>query len=297
MKIIDNKNFILIKYNKFTYFKILFFFIIIIPFFYIIIKYKNIRVCLCVIGKKENLYIKEYVEHYKNLGYNHIFIYDNNNINEERFEDILSNYISKKYISIINYRGYRGRRDSPQSFAYYDCYGKNSKYYDWLSFFDIDEFLELKPSYMKIKNFLNNKKFDKCQNIKINWLMYSDNELLFYENKPVKERFTSPCFNDSANAVIKSTVRGNLKINYWKYMNNPHSSYNNYISCDPSGKIINSKAFYNVPINYDFAILRHYATKTIEEYCIKIKRGRADQRVTLNYKTLIDKFNYFFFKK
>ena len=167
MKIIDNKNFILIKYNKFTYFKILFFFIIIIPFFYIIIKYKSIRICLCVIGKKENLYIKEYVEHYKNLGYNHIFIYDNNNINEERFEDILSNYISKKYISIINYRGYRGRRDSPQTFAYYDCYGKNSKYYDWLSFFDIDEFLELKPSYMKIKNFLNNKKFDKCQNIKI----------------------------------------------------------------------------------------------------------------------------------
>ena len=130
MKIINNKNF---------FFKILFLFIIIINFFYIIIKYKRIKVCLCVIGKKENLYIKEFVEHYKNLNYYHIFIYDNNNLNEERFEDVLYNYISKKYISIINFRGYRKR----QFLAYYDCYEKNSKFYDWLSFFDIDEFLEL----------------------------------------------------------------------------------------------------------------------------------------------------------
>ena len=34
---------------------------------------KDIKVGLCAIGKKENLYVQEYVKHYKNIGYNHIF--------------------------------------------------------------------------------------------------------------------------------------------------------------------------------------------------------------------------------
>ena len=33
----------------------------------------NIKVCLCTIGKKENLYVKEYVDFYKNKGVDKIF--------------------------------------------------------------------------------------------------------------------------------------------------------------------------------------------------------------------------------
>jgi hypothetical protein len=36
-------------------------------------KSKLIKVCLCVIGKQENLYAKEYVAHYKKLGYKSYF--------------------------------------------------------------------------------------------------------------------------------------------------------------------------------------------------------------------------------
>ena len=52
-------------------------------------KDKNIKICLCSIGKKENLYAKEYVNHYQKIGYNHIYIYDNNDENGEKFEDVL----------------------------------------------------------------------------------------------------------------------------------------------------------------------------------------------------------------
>ena len=31
------------------------------------------KVCLCCIGKKENLYISDFVNHYKNLGYTIMF--------------------------------------------------------------------------------------------------------------------------------------------------------------------------------------------------------------------------------
>ena len=46
----------------------------------------NISICLCVIAKMENLYAKEYVNHYKKLGYKHIYIYDNNDLDGEKFE-------------------------------------------------------------------------------------------------------------------------------------------------------------------------------------------------------------------
>ena len=34
---------------------------------------KDVKVGLCAIGKKENLYVQEYVNHYKSIGYNHVF--------------------------------------------------------------------------------------------------------------------------------------------------------------------------------------------------------------------------------
>jgi len=49
------------------------------------------KVCLCTSGKKENLYAKEFVEHYKKYGVDKIFIYDNNDLNSEYFEESISN--------------------------------------------------------------------------------------------------------------------------------------------------------------------------------------------------------------
>ena len=75
-------------------------------------KNKELKVCLCTIGKKENLYVSEFVEHYKKIGYDKIFIYDNNNVGDEKFEEVLSKQISNNFVEIINYRGYRGKRQS-----------------------------------------------------------------------------------------------------------------------------------------------------------------------------------------
>ena len=251
------------------------------------------KVCLCVIGKKENLYAKEFVNYYKLLGYNHIFIYDNNNKEDERFEEVLNEEISKNFVTIIDYRGYRGKKNKPQFEAYYDCYNKNSKDYDWLSFYDFDEFLYLKNN-KNIQELLDDPKFSQCINIKINWLLYADNDLIYYENKPVQERFITPLPKDSANKHIKSTIRGHLKENYWKNMRNPHSSYNNLISCDPTGQIIDSKSPFNTPANYEVAYIKHYVTKTIEEFIEKAKRGRADLLVKIDNNYWKEKFKYFF---
>ena len=172
--------------------------------------------------------------------------------------------------------------------AYKDCYKNNNIEYQWLSFFDFDEFLEFPNKNMTIKKFLNNKIFEKCHNVKLHWLIYINNNSLYYENKPLKERLNIPDYQNIANNVIKSTVRGNLHINYWNNMANPHSSSSNkFIACSSSGKIISPSSFLSHPPDYKNAFLKHYYFKSFEEYCIKIKRSRSDMTSTENKNNIL----------
>ena len=73
------------------------------------------------------------------MGVDKIFIYDNNEKNGEKFDDVLSEYIKEGFIEIFNYRG----KIAPQLTVFEQCYNKYKKEYDWLIFFDIDEFIHL----------------------------------------------------------------------------------------------------------------------------------------------------------
>ena len=53
----------------------------------------NLKVCLCTLGKNENLYAKEFVDDNLNYGVDKIIIYDNNDINGEDFNNVLFDYI------------------------------------------------------------------------------------------------------------------------------------------------------------------------------------------------------------
>ena len=133
----------------------------------------------------------------------------------------------------------------------------------------------MKPKAKNIQEFLGNKRYDKCVNIKINFLFYSDNELIYYDSRPLQERFTKPLYDQYNNIVIKSTVRGGLDKNYWSIGCTPHTSHANYTSCNSLGEVIDYNAGVNKPANHVYARLKHYYSKSLEEYVIKSKRGDA----------------------
>ena len=265
--------FVFIKNNEKKIKNIIILSFLFITFVFKNIRKKNIKICLCAIVKNENPYLREFVEYYKKLGYNKIILYDNNEKNGENLEEVIKDYILKDFVQIFDFRG---RKKKPQFQAFKDCYQMNSKYYDWLSFFDIDEFLEIDKKYKTIQDFLNDKIFQSCKSIKINWLLYKNDISLYYDKKNIQERIKYPDYNSPANFHIKSTVRGNLTINYWKGMRNPHSSSLNYSSCSSSGKNIRFNSPFNAPPDYTNAKLRHYYYKSFEEYLLKRYRGRAD---------------------
>ena len=181
------------------------------------------------------------------------------------------------FTTIINYRGYRNKKNNSQYEAYYDCYKNNNRKYDWLSFFDIDEFLEIIPKNQKIQEFLENDRYKKCQVIKINWLIYSSNkEAINYENRPLYLRFPKMILNKRENIHIKSTVRGGLIKNYWSRWENSHTSIDTFKSCSSSGKRVSGKTAFVNPPDYQNAFLKHYHYKSFEESCLKFKRGWPD---------------------
>lgn len=174
------------------------------------------KVAVCAIAKQENLYIREFIEYYRDLGIKKIILYDNNELNGENFKDILKNEILIGFVEIIDYRGII----SPQINAYNNCYENNKKKFDWIAFYDIDEFLYIE-NYTDINKFLAKPIFSNCSSILINWRYYGDNDQLFYDPRPLKVRFPI-YFNFSKNkdydkyffSAAKSIVKGGLNISW-----------------------------------------------------------------------------------
>ena len=136
--------------------------------------YSNQLLCMCSIVKEENLYIKEFIQHYKLLGYNRFCLYYNNDNNGEKLEDAISEEINSGLASIINFRNYRGGNGGQQMAAYYNCYENNNNNCNWISFFDIDEYLILDSKFISLQQLLNNKRYQNCEGILINWKIYND---------------------------------------------------------------------------------------------------------------------------
>ena len=230
----------------------------------------NINIALCTMGKEENLYLNEFIDYYINIGVNHIFIYDDNPPNIEK----LSNIISNKYKQNVTIYENITNIIKDQSMAFNDCYQKNKNIYDWFLMVDMDEFLYLVEDN-SLKEYLSNKIFDKCDFIQFNWALSTDNNLIYYDNRTLFERFKPPYLKDK---FVKSMIRGNIsELKYW--VHSPYSSPLRNISCINTGDMI-IKNNINIesikPINIEKAFLIHFRFKSTEELIKKFKRGYSN---------------------
>lgn len=247
------------------------------------------KVALCCIGRLENQYAIEYVDYYKSIGFDKIFIYDNNHDGEEHFEDVLQSYIDDGFVTVIDYRN----KEAAQLSAYNDCYSKYGNEYDWIAFFDFDEFLTLVKD-KDIKSYLSH--FEGFQGVKINWMTYTDNNLIKSDGRGVLERFTTPMEYDKAvtykfpqNNHAKSIICGGIEGLKWN--STPHN-IKGIKYADSIGNETNDSPFQ--PYNYESAYIKHFSTKTIDEFINgKYEKGLGDRTIE-NYKKDVDRIGYFF---
>ena len=257
---------------------------IFILLFLILFKDK-LKVCLCTVAKLENNYIKEFIEHYKQYNLDKIYLYDNNDINGENF-NFLSNYTKTNFLEIINYRGIK----QPQLKIYRKCYLNNYKKYNWILFYDIDEFINL-TQYSDIHDFLSQKKFTKCKSIYLNWRIHTDNDLFFYDNRSLVERF--PRFiNDRNYCIGKSIMRGNIENLHITgcHILDPYKE-----RCDGFGNIIKTQSFHCKVPDFKYNYIDHYQFKSTQEFVDKINiRGDCQfkQGSKIIYKKILEYFRF-----
>ena len=229
----------------------------------------DIKVALCTMGKMENLYINEFVDYYYKLGIDHIFIYDDNEDGTEKMSDALDNK-HKKFITINKAKLFHINN---QSTAFSNCYKSNIDKFDWFLMVDMDEFLFIVNN--TLKGYLTNKEFDKCDFIKFHWVITTDNDLVYYDKRPLFERFKPPYIKTQ---FIKSIIRGNISdLKYW--VHSPFISPKRNITCNNEGKRIyykrmNFETLY--PININKAYIIHFRYKSTEEFVNKLKRGYSN---------------------
>ena len=244
------------------------------------------KVALITMGRLENRYAIEYVEYYKQLGIDTIFIVDNNHDGEEYFEDVLQKYINDKFIYILHYRNIEEKYF--QVNMYMKIYQKFKDKFDWFIFLDFDEFLTLTKD-SNIKEYLNRKEFIGINQILINWKIYTDNDLIYDDGRLCLERFITPmdvnkCVeykNIPENMHVKCIIRGNIDNVVMRDPHHVNGSIINQTTCNNCGKIV--PEYYCGPwqnINYELAYIKHFTTKTIDEwFTTKYKKGVGDRDI------------------
>ena len=243
-------------------------------------KNDNYFACFSGMGKLENNYIHELIEYYLKLGVEKFILADNNDPNTEKFSDVIQDYINDGTVDIIDIINVSYSQSELNNYTY-EKYNKTCK---WIMFFDFDEFLEVHfedKKSLTLKQFLSNEIFDKCEAIEFNWVMYTDNNLVLYDNRPLNERFTEPKFDFGPNMFVKSMVRGNLnKTVFIGGFSNPnHVPQKGLKICDSMGRIIeNYNPLTLSPPVLDYGYIKHFSDKTAEEYCTKIIKGQTGKR-------------------
>lgn len=208
------------------------------------------KVALVCIAKNENNYIEEWVKYHLKLGFDHVFIYENDWVCPLEMDNItkIQNPGKVKQLDsynqfILNYKGQ----------------------YDYAAFLDVDEFLVLKK-HKNVKEFLG--EYGNKNGIGINWNFYGSNGKLTREN--------------DVNSQLKQFILKDKRINHHiKCILNLNSNGKMVLPHNPDIplKNTNGKWFsgpYNEDMVDDVVIINHYFHRTFEDWKIKSSNGRAD---------------------
>jgi len=193
---------------------------------------------------------------------NYNILYDNNDINSENYYTSLNSYISSEFVKIKNIRG----KSEIQLFAYNNCYQRYLNEHSWFMFLDVDEFLYIKNN-KTISNFLSDDRFLNCNSIFINYNEYGDSDLLKYENRSIFKRFTKSDYRTCG----KSLIRGGIKdaiIDIHKPLH-----INNYCNSIGESEELYKNTIFISKIVVDSAELKHFITKSLEEFCQRLIKG------------------------
>lgn len=218
--------------------------------------------------KDENRYLREWIDWHLNTGFDHIYIYDNG-VKEKVIQILyeLPGEIQNK-ITVIDWSGHHTHIQQDAYNHFLNTYKKEVR---WGLFIDSDEFVKFTDGKTtNVNDFL--KDYEDYTEIWGYEIEYNANGKEFYEDKPVKERFTKTV--DVRDGYFWKNF---VQVNRISHFTMHYAQYNDQ----------KHFLFTNENRNSDLFVIEHYYTKSWEEWNRKIKeRGGADP----NYHKILSEF-------
>ncbi len=242
---------------------------------------RNIRATrmACILGsaRNEGVYLLEWIAHHRSVGFEHVFIYTNDNTDGS--DDLLGLLAKEGVITWIR------NEVSPKSLPQFKAYAHALNIlpsildYRWALVADLDEYLGFdKQKFSSVQDFLAWQDSLRADAVALPWLLHvaqpSDN----WHDESSVTRF--PLRVQNVNHHIKSLIRANL---FWG--SNPHHPTSSlglpvsylaetglpHISMPPE----NSPSLSANPVASN-AWIAHYIFRSAPEALMKIMRGKGD---------------------
>lgn len=223
---------------------------------------------ICAIAKDENSYVLEWAAYHLGIGFDHVFIYDNQSKNPLVNE--FAGNKADKYVTITRWPTALGRNAQIEAYAH--CIEHHGSRFDWIAIIDLDEFINLKMD-KSINDFLS--RFENADGIVVNWRIFGSSGEQTYRPAPTMARFTraSPV-SFHPNGLVKSIFRPRSVVGFRVH----HALYREDALVLTTARLRMHGTDYVDPImiNLAEAQINHYFVKSREEWRTKVLRGYTD---------------------
>ena len=166
-------------------------------------------IAIATMCKKENPYVNEWVAWHLNIGFDRVYIYDDNDPDYPYVGDCIDEEYRDK-VFIVRYNNVLGDVLTKQALMINQFVETMHGDIEWCAFIDGDEFIHI-DNYPSVGEWLSHAP-EECECVALNWHIYDDNDIIVGdESAPVQERFTR-CADDRLRALGVDSYRLAKKI-------------------------------------------------------------------------------------
>lgn len=229
----------------------------------------DINLAVVAIAKNEAAYIREWIEYYRFLGVERIYLYDNESA--DNLYTTIKSYVDSGFVIYHKFPG--TERQLPAYDHALKHYQENTQL---MAFVDCDEFLMPTDSNMTLYETINSIYSQNIHagGVAVNWCVYGSSGKKIKEPGLLMERFQMRADEQSwNNKLVKTVVNPRL---VKKYVSPHFPQYKlGAWSIDSKGKRV--YAWFINKVDFSKIRCNHFFCKSIEEFQGKRARGLADR--------------------
>jgi Domain of unknown function. len=218
---------------------------------------------ICAVVKNELPYIRHWVDYHLNLGVDKITLYIHES-DIEPYREILPH----NNVDFIEWNLHWSENCRPQIRAYDHFVSRNQQDNDYTFFIDIDEYITPPNATSTLFSLVDRMVIFNRDGLALPWVYYNANGQIFYEDKPVTERFTTISPYNRTGGYIKSFFKNTGVVSV-----SIHLTRTKLGTVDQNGNdnLLPGHNEYGVP-TFEFCQengwwhIRHYFTKSWEEF-------------------------------